>query len=235
MGIRGALFDKDGTLISFEKTWGPAIGAVISTLANGDAEQIAAQAKALHFSFEGLRFLPTSPIIAGSTGDYGRAWADALGRDDHATLAVEIDELTAIETLKSLTAIGEPMAVLSELRQLGVRSGIATNDSEASARRQAAALGVLEALDFVAGYDSGFGSKPGPGMIVAFAKTLGIQAGEVAMVGDTLHDIEAARQAGAISIAVLSGPARREALEPHADHVIADIGALPALIARLNN
>jgi phosphoglycolate phosphatase len=53
------------------------------------------------------------------------------------------------------------------------------------------------------------------------------------MVGDTLHDLDAARAAGAIAVAVLSGPAAREALEPRADHVLDDIGGLPELMARL--
>ena len=54
------------------------------------------------------------------------------------------------------------------------------------------------------------------------------------MVGDTLHDLDAARAAGAVAVAVLSGPAAREVLEPHADYVLDDISGLPGLIARLN-
>jgi len=46
-----------------------------------------------------------------------------------------------------------------------------------------------------------------------------------------LHDLESARAAGAIAVAVLSGVASREVLAPHADYVIADIGELPELFA----
>jgi phosphoglycolate phosphatase len=233
MRIRGVLFDKDGTLISFEKTWGPAFGAVIAALAKGDAAKLAAQAEALHFSYEELSFLPSSPIIAGSTGHYGPVWAAALGRSDFAELKAEIDALTAVESLKSLTPIGEPVRVIAELKQMGLIIGVATNDSEASARRQIAALGLLEHIDFIVGYDSGHGAKPEPGMIHAFAERLGIAVDEVAMVGDTLHDLDAARAAGAVAIAVLSGPAERDALAPRADYVLEDIEGLPGLFARL--
>jgi len=157
MAIRGVLFDKDGTLISFERTWGPAIAAVIVALAKGDPAKLAAQAAALEFSLEEQRFLPTSPIIAGSTGHYGPIWAAALGRSDHAQLKLEIDALTAVESRRSLTPIGEPKRIFLELKGLGVSAGVGTNDSEASARRQVSALGLLEDLDFIAGYDSGFG------------------------------------------------------------------------------
>ena len=233
MAIRGVLFDKDGTLISFERTWGPAISAVIVALAKGDSAKLAAQALALEFSLADQRFLPTSPIIAGSTGHYGALWAASLGRTDHAELKREIDALTAVESLRSLTANGEPALVILELKRLGLSVGVGTNDSEASARRQISALGLLEEMDFIAGYDSGWGSKPGPGMIHAYAEKLGVDVRCVAMVGDTLHDMEAARAAGALAIAVLSGPASREELATRADYVIEDISALPGLMAGL--
>lgn len=234
MRIRAILFDKDGTLISFEKTWGPALGAVMLALAKGDPEKVASQAKALHFSFQDFSFLPSSPIIAGSTRHYGHIWAEALGRTDQTVLKAEIDALTAVESLRSLTPIGEPARVVDALKAQGLIVGVATNDSEASARRQIAALGLADHVDFIVGYDSGHGSKPEPGMIHAFAETLGIDVRGVAMIGDTLLDLDAARAAGAVAIAVLSGPAPRSELEPRADHVLDDITDLPALIGRLN-
>ena len=48
------------------------------------------------------------------------------------------------------------------------------------------------------------------------------------------HDLEAARAAGALAVAVLSGPADRAELAPLADHIVDDIAALPALFAELN-
>jgi phosphoglycolate phosphatase len=67
----GILFDKDGTLIDFPLTWGPAVYAVIRALAAGDPTLIKAQAEALDFSIEDQRFL-SSPPVAGSTADSGR-------------------------------------------------------------------------------------------------------------------------------------------------------------------
>jgi phosphoglycolate phosphatase len=233
MTIDGVLFDKDGTLISFDGTWGPATLAVMNALARGDAGLLRTQAEMLHFSLEQQRFLPTSPLIAGSSQSYGRLWGEALGRTDLAALKLEIDRLTAVESLKSLTPIGKPIETLEALRAMGLRLGLATNDSEASARRQIDALGLAATLEFVVGYDSGHGSKPDPGMIQAFARRLKVDPSRIAMVGDTLHDLHSARAAGALAIAVLSGPAGRAVLSPHADHVVEDIAALPALFTEL--
>jgi phosphoglycolate phosphatase len=233
MPLAAILFDKDGTLIDFDGTWGPTTHAVIHALAKGDLAAVHRQAKVLHFSIEQKRFLPTSPLIAGSSASYGALWADALARTDVVELKREIDALTAIESLKALTPIGVPSDVLGALKAMGLRLGIATNDSEASARRQATALSLSDHLDFIVGYDSGHGGKPEPGMILAFAKYLGVAPSEIAMVGDSEHDMSAARAAGAVAIGVLSGPADRETLAPVADHILDDIHQLPALIKRL--
>jgi len=233
MSVLGVLFDKDGTLVDFHETWGPATHAVIHALAAGDPALMRAQAEILHFSLKEKRFLPTSPLIAGSSAHYGRAWAESLGRTDFAELRREIDHLTTVESLKALTPIGVPALALGALKAMGLRLGVATNDSERSARRQIAALGLDEAIEFVAGYDSGHGGKPDPGMVLAFARHLGVAPERIAMVGDSLHDLDAARAAGALAVAVLSGPADRAALEPSADYVVEDIEALPALFAGL--
>jgi phosphoglycolate phosphatase len=151
MSILGVLFDKDGTLVDFDATWGPATHAIIRALAAGDPELMRAQAEVLHFSLDEKRFRATSPAIAGSSASLGRLWGGALGRTDFSALKLEIDRLAAVESLKALTPIGEPARALGALKAMGLRLGVATNDSEASARRHIAALGLEETIEFVAG------------------------------------------------------------------------------------
>jgi phosphoglycolate phosphatase len=231
--IRGILFDKDGTLVDFDRTWGPAAYAVMRILAGEDAAALDRLVDVSHYILEERRFLRSSPLVAGSADVYGRDWATALGRTDPEALAVEIDKLFAIHGLANLAPIGEPLAVLEVLSAAGFKLGIATNDAEVSAVTQAETMGLIPHLDFVAGYDSGHGAKPSPGMILGFARACGLEPAEVAMVGDSTHDLDSARAAGAVAIAVLSGPAPREELEPHADHVVDSIADLPELLAGL--
>lgn len=131
-----------------------------------------------------------------------------------------------------LPAVDLP-AVLGDLRGRGLRIGLATNDMEDAARAHLAAHGITGLFDYIAGYDSGHGPKPGPGMCAAFARQQGLDPARVVMVGDSLHDLHAGRAAGMRVVAVLTGVAGAAELAPHADVVLPDIGHLAGWIDRL--
>jgi len=125
------------------------------------------------------------------------------------------------------------MVYFAQLRGLGLKIGVATNDSEAPARAHLAKADVLEDLDFVVGSDSGYGGKPEAGQLAGFCETLRLQPEACLMVGDSLHDLIAGRAAGFGCIAVLTGPAGRADLEDHADVVLNHIGEIPAYLDSL--
>lgn len=227
------LFDKDGTLIDFDATWGPAAFSVMEDLADGDGAALDRLMQVSEYVLTERRFLPSSPLVAGSSTHYGPLWAQALGRGCDADFLALMDRLFLEAGLAHLAPIGDPQALCADLAARGYVLGIATNDSQASAQAQARALGIAEAMHFVAGYDSGHGSKPEPGMITAFVAAHTCAPARVALVGDSLHDLHAARAAGVRAIAVLSGPrgeAARAEVAPFADHVIASITQLPFLL-----
>ncbi len=141
-------------------------------------------------------------------------------------------EVLADPNMQFPTAADLP-GLLAGLRADGYALGVATHDSEQGARVQLSGAGAEAAFDFIAGYDSGHGLKPGPGMLLAFAEATGIPPASVVMVGDSRHDLEVAHSAGAaMAVGVLTGPATREDLAPYADHILPSIEHLPALLAR---
>ncbi|MDI4655783.1 HAD family hydrolase [Xanthobacter autotrophicus] len=230
--VSALLFDKDGTLVDFDRTWGPACGAAMRALAGDDAAALARLQTVSHYLPAEGRFLHTSPLVSGSSAHYGPLWAQALGRPATPDFLAEIDDLFAREGLAFLTPIGRPQATLAHLGSAGFVLGIVTNDAEDSARRQAEALGILPLLAAVHGYDSGFGSKPGPGMVAAFGTRFGLAPHTMAVIGDSAHDLAAARGAGARFIAVRSGPAPIDDLLSEADLVVDSIDDLPRLLER---
>jgi phosphoglycolate phosphatase len=235
MALAGILFDKDGTLIHFNQTWNPAVLAVMRRQTAGDPLKLGRLADALDYDLEIEGFRPGALFVAGTWADYGPVWAEALGVANDQQFEDETNRLLVEECAISLAPVGDPADVAQTLVARGVQLGIATNDCEIAARQQAAALGLMPHLAFIAGYDSGFGAKPEPGMIEGFARHIGADAAHVALVGDSVHDMDAARRAGALAIGVLTGPLGREELALHADHVIHSIADLPALIDLLAN
>ena len=82
----------------------------------------------------------------------------------------------------------------------------------------------------ILGADSGYGAKPGTGMLDAFVATHGLQPYQVMMVGDSVHDMEAGVAAGMVTVGVESGLACRDVLGENADFLIKSIADLPNLI-----
>jgi len=151
--LKAILFDKDGTLIDFDATWGPAAYEVMRTLAQDDPGKLQALMAVSHYVEAERRFRPTSPLLAGSSASYGPLWAQTLGRASGPDLYGEMDDLFRFWCRETLAPIGEPVAIAAALKARGLKLGVATNDAECSARAQATALGLDAYLDFVAGYD----------------------------------------------------------------------------------
>ena len=227
--IDALLFDKDGTLFDFRISWGGWAGGFLADLAR-DAAHAETLGRSIGFDAASRSFSPDSPVIAATVTDIAAALLPHLEGTDLATLVQKIDT----------TAGHAPMAeavpltpLLARLRERGLRLGVATNDSEAPARQHLAAHGITDFFDFIAGQDSGFGAKPGPGMCLAFAERIGLAPARVAMVGDSRHDLLAGRAAGMRTVAVLTGVATADRLIDLADAVLPDIGALPGWLESL--
>lgn len=234
--IKGVLFDKDGTLLEFNKTWGPAAHAVIARLSEGDEAKRRALTDLVGFVPGSMDLDPQSLLVSAGTDVYGRDWARVLGRPATPEFFADIDAHFAEAVLKTLAPIAQAGPALARLHQRAMPMGLATNDAEFNARQQMDALGFSRFMPFIAGYDSGHGGKPEPGMVLAFARSHGFRPDEIVLVGDTLHDMHAAKNAGARSIAVLTGVhglAARDMIMPHADIVIPTLDELDAALAAL--
>ena len=123
-------------------------------------------------------------------------------------------------------------AYTSGLRQLGLTLGLVTNDAEGPALRHLDKAGIRSDFAFVAGYDSGFGAKPGPGQLIGFCRATGLAPDVCVMVGDSTHDLHAGRAAGMLTVGVLTGPAPRAELAGLADIVLDSIADIPAWLRR---
>ncbi|TXI05516.1 MAG: HAD family hydrolase [Pseudorhodobacter sp.] len=220
--IDAAIFDKDGTLFDFRATWGGWTGRAMDFLASHGANP-AAMGRALGFDRASGAFEKSSPVIASTTPELVEILHGFVPGMDKGLL---LDTLSELSETEPQAPAADLRAVFSGLKARGLKIGLATNDTEAPARAHLAGAGVLELFDFVAGCDSGWGGKPAPGQLLAFAAHVGVDPARAVMVGDSLHDLHAGRAAGMKRAAVLTGIAEAAELAPHADVVLPDISHL---------
>ncbi|RRH76988.1 HAD family hydrolase [Falsigemmobacter faecalis] len=223
MPIRGLLFDKDGTLFDFRRTWAAWAAQLLEHLAPGDTPRQQAMAGAIGFCLQELDFRPLSPVIAGTPAEVAALLLPFLPGQDLAPL---VDLMNRLAEDVPLSEVVPLKPLLEGLIAKGYVLGLATNDAEAPARAHLSRSGIAEYFDFVAGCDSGFGAKPAAGQLKAFCRVTGLVPEEVAMIGDSTHDLHAAEAAGMTAVAVLTGIATERDLAPVADVVLRDIGGL---------
>ncbi|PKQ05211.1 MAG: haloacid dehalogenase [Alphaproteobacteria bacterium HGW-Alphaproteobacteria-11] len=235
-GLRGVLFDKDGTLFEYHGTWAPILVEAAEAAARGQPALVPEMLEAIGYDTTSNRIRPGSIAGGGDTFGLADAWLAIAGGWERAALIAEMDALfTRLAPERSLPVTDLP-AFFGGLRGRGLTLGIATNDVEASARATLERFGIGTLVDFSAGYDSGHGAKPGPGMALAFCAATGLAPHQIAVVGDNRHDLEMGRSAGAgLNIGVLTGTSAHDDLAPFADHVIESIVALPALLDGLKH
>lgn len=262
MKIKGILFDKDGTLVDFNRTWLQPYRRAAAYLqsrfgAAADADELLARGG---FVAESNTWRPDSPLASGSNAGIFDCWSKVIGAP------ITGETLRAVEAILKLPADGYAPAVddlaglLVELRACdgdgggddgdgddgdgdgdgdgngggGIKFGLATMDIAANAERMLRAAGVAQLFDFVCGADSGYGVKPAPGMARAFCDTCNLAAAQVMVVGDSPKDLAMGENAGAaFSVGVLTG-AHTAADLARADRVLNSIADLPALLRDLN-
>jgi len=230
LSLAGILFDKDGTLVDFAATWSPIIVEATTLAAGGDPVLTARLLTLGGFDPATATTRADSLFAASNTIEIVEAFVAAGASGPADRLVADFDTMFA-RASQSAVALADTRSIFLNLRERGLKLGIASSDNEASIRATARTLRVDDLVDFVAGYDSGHGVKPEPGMLLAFAEAIAVSPTAVAMVGDNRHDMAMARTAGAgLAVTVLSGTGTRDTLAPFSDVCLADIAALPAYL-----
>lgn len=229
--IKGVLFDKDGTLFDYNLTWVPIILEAARLTAGGDRTLVERLMAAGGYDAASGKVTAGSVIAAGDTPGLVELWlvhADGWQADD---LVKRLDALFTARAADASVPVTDLPVLFSALRARGYSLGIATNDGKASALATINRFDLGGHLEFHCGYDSGYGSKPGPGMVHAFCEAVGLQPAHVAVVGDNRHDFEMGRAVGVgLRVGVLTGNSEAHDLAPHTDFVIDSVADLPALL-----
>ena len=144
--IRGILFDKDGTLFDFNATWRGVMQEPLDALAPGDPARAARMARAVGYDPDIGAFEGGSAIVAGSSADVARIWADHVPGMSVAALEIALNARAEAAGPDNLVpAAADLPGLLDTFRSMGCALGVATHDSEAGARGHLRAVGALSA------------------------------------------------------------------------------------------
>lgn len=225
--IKGLLFDKDGTLIDFNLSWLPPMKAAAKLVENrAGIPDLASQLLLEGGYIPGQNSWAKDSIIAYESSEAMlESWARHTSRELIDSVTPEIQKIV-------LDALQEAVPVIHDIKPLFSRMaqhftlGVASMDDEINVKRTLSGLDLHDDIAFYCGADSGFGHKPGAGMVQAFCAFTKFEPASVAVIGDSTHDLKMAKAAGAIAIGVLSGTSSEQTLTEHADYLFNDIAAL---------
>ena len=233
-GIKGIILDKDGTLFRYGDVWGPVLSeAIAEGLIKAKMpeerknECISDFCRVVGVDSEGNTypdgvifrhdklFLATIRILR-ITFRYHmnpwRVWKSVKRILNHEGFGIK-------ERLAEMDFPDE-RATIKALHDKGYILGIVTTDTTESTEIFLNKMGIKEYISFLRTKDSEIHQKPNPEAIKEFCREYGLDSSEVAVIGDTVVDMEFGRQGKAgYTIAVLTGSGDKERLAECADAV----------------
>ena len=155
--------------------------------------------------------------------------------DDAALSAVTAEfvryyEADPVSHTQAFSGVSEVVACFDTL---GLKQGVCTNKFERPSRMILEHLKLMPPIADLAGADTFPVRKPDPKHILMLVERMGGRADRAVMVGDSIHDVEAAHAAGLPAVLVSWGYTDRPANELGAEAVIERFDALPQALEQL--
>ena len=133
--IKGILFDKDGTLVDFQKTWF-AIGDLMALqAAGGDRSRANEFLSVAGYDFTRHSFGADSVFAAGTNADIVALWYPDASPAERLALIKMFDTVTAEQGAAQSVALPGATGAIASLHRSGLRLGVATNDSTSGAEK----------------------------------------------------------------------------------------------------
>lgn len=156
--------------------------------------------------------LPLDPVeartwIGRTLDDLYAAWPEQRQALVDSYMRFNLANLERLQT--DFEGIAE---LLDDLSAAGVRTGVATSKRRSSAERSLAASGLTGRVPVLCAMEDTEHHKPSPDPLLFAARQMGVEVATCTYVGDAVVDVQAAKAAGMVSVAVTWGAGDRTAL-----------------------
>jgi len=227
------VFDKDGTLIDFNRMWSGWSTELVRNLSTivgpGPAATLG---PALGLDPATNKIVPGSPLAATPMGDLRALTVATLvdtGLTPEAAEAAVARSWIPPDPIGLALPLADLGALLGGLRGAGKRIAVATSDDRAPTEATLSFLGIAGLVDALVCADDGLPVKPAPDTLLRLCAALGVSPARTAMIGDSGADVAMGRAAGAgLVIGLLSGAGVAAELEPFSDLILSSIAELPS-------
>ena len=237
MRVDGIIFDKDGTLMSFDAFW---VSLSVKALEDvlGELGMDPGLLPEILTAF-GVRDGVTDingVLCKGTYAEMGEIVFDILAA--HGCTALQGEVVKAVEDAYSRNAAAGDVKptcpnlaeTLAGLKEQGLRLAVVTTDNEPITRHCLTGLGILEYFDVIFTDDGHTPTKPDPFCAGEFCRLYGLEKSRVMMVGDTMTDVRFAKNGGITAVSLAPDPEKKALLAPHTDVIINAISELTELV-----
>jgi len=224
MTVKAVIFDLDGTIATFNLDF-KAMRAEV----RGYLMKMGVPASVLKVNESIFEMLKKTEIFTKNQGKNAGA-LEEIRRE-----VLGIAERYEMEAASLTSLLPGAVDTLKALREKGLKIGLCTINSEKTTGYILARFKLAEYFDATVPRNQVNHVKPSPEHCGLALKALGVAAEETAVVGDSVVDMQSAKELNMLAVGLPTGVSTREQLVSHgANFIITSITDLPVLIERMN-
>lgn len=224
MAIEAVIFDLDGTLAAFNLDYKALRGEVRETLLHAGVPASVLSVKESLFEM-----LEKAELYFKNGSKSGQAFKDA--RKKCLTIAEKYEmEAAALTSLQP-----GAMETLKDLKKQKIKIGLCTISSETATNYILERFKIADYFQVVVSREKVKKVKPDTEQLELALKTLGAKQNTAVIVGDSIADMQSAKELKAIAVGIPTGIATQKQLTTAgANYIITALSDLPVLIKELN-
>jgi HAD superfamily hydrolase (TIGR01549 family) len=127
----------------------------------------------------------------------------------------------AYDTLSSIHGMGLPIGIVSRRPRIAIEEELKK-------------FGLTNFVNVIVGSDDVRDHKPSPSPVLLATTLLNVLPCECALVGDSPDDVQAGELAGVITISVMTGPCKKDAVRQHPEIIMENLSFLIPMLKKLN-
>lgn len=224
ISIKAAIFDLDGTIVSFNLDYKALRGEVRSYLL-----RVGVPASVLSLKDSIFEMLEKTAIFVKNSGKSAETMNEIRSE------ALAIAEKYELEAAVSTDLLPGVYETLKALKRMDLKIGLFTLNSDKAANYLLQRFKLADFFGVTVPRNKVNFVKPNPEHLEMALKVLGVTPEETVVVGDSNVDMESAKELKAIAVGFPAGASKIAQLMKHgANYIITSITDLPVLIDKIN-